>query len=436
MQRLVIPGGSYAECFPDGTARVLVGKDVQEWHRDSAVALRTFTNPFRAPLQMRFDGVRQFAGQEADSAPGLTDGGAVIHFDGALWIKEGTTCGVNACAFAPDGTLHVNDHCQHGTQGIRWIESDGTIVTGDQTYDGRGTTGVAEWTRRGNVVVGQSYVSGCTITIDGDIPHSLEAGHCTFVRTNRAGDRFAVALWKQLENCAVLFWFTIWEIAGLPAEPTVIDPPPPPPPPPLNMKLTPAQFESLKAARAALGKDILTREEGGAYLNRWCWDHRHDPNRPGLELDESDPKAIMPNGTPIWAGLRIIVDGEHYGGDVSGAASVGQFTPVDAVFERANATGPHGRVEPIDPGGIIIDPPPPPPDVVSPAVKAYVMDVEFRLAQAILGVQQTAAQEVHALQDRVTILEGHPQSGFDPTRYKTRTRVSFLGTFDGSIEPR
>jgi hypothetical protein len=423
MQRLVIPGGSYAECFPDGSYYCLVGNDVVRTNGE------VLTNPFGAdkPLHLRAHASGQFAGQGHQS-------GRVIRYDGT-WRADGPTCGVNSVCFAPDGTLHVNDHCQHGTQGIRWIEADGTIVTGDQTYDGRGTTGLAEWTRHGNVLSGQSYVSGCTVRIDGDIPRQLEPGHCTFVRFNRMGDKLAVALWKQLENCAVLFWFTVWEIAGLKPEPVVIDPIDPIDPPP--MKLTPAQFESLKAARAALNKPVLTKEEGGAYLNRWCWEHRNDPNRPGLELDESDPKAIMPNGTPIWAGLRIIVAGEHYGGDVSGASSVGQFTPVDAVFERANATGPHGRVEPIDPGGIIV----PDPDVVSQAVKDYVASVvmasESRQATALAQQVGIFSGEVSRLDQRISDLPP-PSSGtpFDPSAYKVLTSIPLFGTREGRIEKR
>jgi hypothetical protein len=431
--RQVIPGGSYAECFPDGSYYCLVGNDVVRTNGE------VLTNPFGAdkPLHLRAHASGQFAGQGHQS-------GRVIRYDGT-WRADGPTCGVNSVCFAPDGTLHVNDHCQHGTQGIRWIEADGTIVTGDQTYDGRGTTGLAEWTRAGNVVAGQSYVDGCVLAMEGlQQRRRLEPGHCTFVRFNRTGDRCAVALWKQQENCAVLFWFTVWEIAGLKPEPVVIDPIDPIDPPP--MKLTPAQFESLKAARAALNKPVLTKEEGGAYLNRWCWEHRNDPNRPGLELDESDPKAIMPNGTPIWAGLRIIVAGEHYGGDVSGAASVGQFTPVDAVFERANATGPHGRVEPIDPGGIII----PDPDVVSPAVKAYVDAAEKRLGKALAADREMWAAFMARLSGsdgegegeiarivREEVARQMPSGQtFDPSAYKVLTSVRFLGTYEGRIEKK
>lgn len=220
IRRDVIAGGSYGEAFPDGSYYVLVGHDVVRAGGEVVV------NPFGAdkPLYLRAHPSGQFAGQGHLS-------GRVIRYQNGQWIAEGTTCGVNPVCFTPAGQLIVNTDCAMGTQGIRWIDPNGTLHSGDATYNGIGTTGVAEWTQLGNVVVGQSYVDGCTIRRVGDAPRTLEPGHCTFVRFNRVGSQLAVALWKQLENCAVLFWLDEADIATLPLEPTTTPQPQPEPEP-------------------------------------------------------------------------------------------------------------------------------------------------------------------------------------------------------------
>jgi hypothetical protein len=168
---------------------------------------------------------------------------------------------------------------------------------------------------------------------------------------------------------------------------------------------------SLRAERDALNKETLTKEEGGALLNRWAWKHRNDPNRIGLQRDESDPRCYMPDGTPIWAGARMIVDGKHYGGDVMVAATVGRFEPNDADFLPADAEGPNGRVEPIDPGDVVE---PPPTGDLAELVK-YIDARLVLLEQSVLlledradlqGMQlQEQAAQILSLRSRVATLE-------------------------------
>jgi hypothetical protein len=176
------------------------------------------------------------------------------------------------------------------------------------------------------------------------------------------------------------------------------------------MKLTEAQLISLMAMRVGLAKETLTKEEGGALLNRWAWKHRNDPNRIGLQRDETDPRCYMPDGTPIWAGARMIVDGKHYGGDVMTAATVGRFEPNDADFLPADADGPNGRVEPINPGDV----PEPRPDPVPGSVEERLEVLEARADIQGMALQEATARlnlqqaEIAALKARLDTTQPPP----------------------------
>jgi len=462
--RLLIPGGSYSEAFPDGTYRVLVGKDVLAG-KDTQVPHRTYVNPFRAPLHMRFDGVQQFAGQEADSAPGLRDGGAVIHFDGSQWNKFGTTCGVNACAFGPHG-LVVNDHCQYGTQGIRWIDPDGTIHTGDETYDGRNTTGVAEWTRAGNVVLGQSYVDGCTIKRDGDVPRQLEPGHCTFEHLNRAGSTLAVSMWKQLENCAVLFWLDESDIASLKPEPIAPQPNPVPNPrPEPEPEPEPEPIPTMNYNTGPLNEYAQrrwqelphgTRHEQAATLFRILYEYRQQ---------SGDPIEVFRKGT---GGTHFLgSDGHGYAEDIcviNEGAHGKWYKDVGVAFGASTARldfggewlrpslGDEARCfPPPQPAGVEPQPEPEPEPEPEPQPDPELEARVIRLEQVLNGIATSiSAQQQHLtaleastakIAQRVEKLEQAPSGGgsFDPSKYQTKTKVN-LGfreiTYTGTIEPK
>jgi len=187
------------------------------------------------------------------------------------------------------------------------------------------------------------------------------------------------------------------------------------------MKLTDAQLISLRAMRDALNKETLTKEEGGALLNRWAWKHRNDPNRIGLQRDESDPRCYMPDGTPIWAGARMIVDGQHYGGDVMTAASVGRVEPNDADFLPADAEGPNGRVEPINPG-----------DVPEPKPEPSDLAARVKVLEDRANIQGMALQEQAA---RLNLLEaGDPPPSYESIYVTVRTGAkTYAGTLP--VEP-
>jgi hypothetical protein len=223
MKRLVIPGASYAEAWPDGGYIALAANRVHTYASsvDVPPAVETL-------LYMRGFNPQTFAGvNHADH---------VWEFRNGQWTDHGLACGVNAVLYDPSGLLHVNPvGCPFGSQGFRFFD-DGKRYTGDETYNGSHTNGLAEWTRQGDVEIGQSYVAGDAATVRQDgVRRILEPGACRFIRFNRNGSQCAVACWKMQENAAVLLWFDVSEIAGLALEqaaPVPVPVPVPVPQPP------------------------------------------------------------------------------------------------------------------------------------------------------------------------------------------------------------
>jgi hypothetical protein len=211
----VYPGGTYCDALPGGPRIVSYLTSP-----NSERQLYTRIHP---------SGVRYaFVGLESDHA---------WEWDGTQFVDHGVAHGVNAVCYDDLGHLHVNDGSA-GSQGYRfWSYDEQRLLTGDETYNGSTTNGLAEWTRHGDVTVGQSYVAGDAATVLHDgVRRILEPGHCRFIQFHRVGSQCVVACWKMQENAAVLIWFDVSEIASLPLEQPAAPPPPlpPPPPPPMN----------------------------------------------------------------------------------------------------------------------------------------------------------------------------------------------------------
>jgi len=240
-------------------------------------------------------------------------------------VPAGRGAGTGLSRVLPDGRVVLVDDDRFALPGTtRPCFADGVAVGESQRVDNNGVV----WDRAG--VRGVLWP-----TQNGFTPRCATEGDLTAV-TAWGPD---VRLWAGLRS----------ELPPAPVDPEEPEEPEEPVDPETPVKLTSAQLASLKADRDALNKPTLTKEEGGDYINAWCYKHRHDSNQPGMQRDETDPRAFMPDGTPIWAGLRLIEDGKHVGGDCFEGASVGRFTPQDAEFKDADATGPNGRVEAIEP---------------------------------------------------------------------------------------
>ena len=224
MRRAAFPDATYSFTLPDGGRGVLYpGSRIETNERDVPLpgedVLFLVGTVYAGSLYM--------AGQGHQS-------GQCWLYGPRGWKPLGPTFGVSPCAFgggwlyfvsSQNGytVLHIATGERHevpaslGSQGIRYIEN-GQPVSGDATYrDGE----LFEYTRHGEVVVGQGHEGGALIN-----GRLLEPGDCRFIRFEREGDQLAVAIVKQAERRAVLHWLTVADIPLLPMPD--VDPPPPP----------------------------------------------------------------------------------------------------------------------------------------------------------------------------------------------------------------
>ena len=344
MRREVFPGGTYCDALPGGP------RVVSYPHSDAPGGWPLFVRLHPAGVRYAFV---SHEGLQKDRCFEYEPGGFTDH---------GPACGPNAVIYKPDGHLRINVDCSAGTQGFRCYDGD-ELLLGDATYDGRGTTGLAEWSRHGDVTIGQSYIANdaCTILYQG-VRRILELGYCRFIRFNRQGSQCSAAMWKMQENCAVIVWFDVSEIAGLPLEETSTPKPPTPPepphppkppePPPMNeiahvrrirahypTPLGPRHAEFLQEVALAIGNGagLLLKGPPGTHITL--------PGGTNVAQDI----ICYPDGT-IY---DILKDGEGQAVPLWGVAN---GSPVDPA--RYYKVG--SAIPPIDPPP---DNPPPPPDV-------------------------------------------------------------------------
>jgi hypothetical protein len=289
MRRLEIPGGWYSDAHPSGAYAVTVaGKHVAT--DEGPVAF-----PGENILYLRlclFAGHRYLAGvgHQTDQAWLWRDGGA------PPWNSSGPAAGVNACAFwaergylwvcrggdqadrfdlLPDGGS-AREYLATGSQGIRWVRDDSAVLTGDATYVDK-ARGLWEYTDYGNVAIGQGPETGCVVRFKADgLGRLLEPGAVRFVRVQRVGDEFAIAMTRQDIGACVIVWATLAELLALPVAPWVVPPvvvppvvtppvtfpiPPTIPPESTPMRLTEPEKALLTAFAAAVPMPVSTDEE-------------------------------------------------------------------------------------------------------------------------------------------------------------------------------
>jgi len=223
-----IPGATYGEYWPDGTG---------------ATSLTLPPGLTTALLHFRVAADGRIAGQ-------AHQGGAALYWNGAAWLTLGSSTGISVCAFHPtSGQVYVSDapgvyiHNRDGinealvegyigSQGIRWVNPDGTVVSGDATYGIPGQLG--QYTTCGDVTIGQGLAGGVDAIVDGVLRHVCD-GVAEFLRVNRVGDAFAL-YWTDYASGYRLNT-TLAELRALPAvtpptpEPVPPDPEPEPPQP-------------------------------------------------------------------------------------------------------------------------------------------------------------------------------------------------------------
>lgn len=264
MRTEIVEGAIYGDCDLGGNFAYLVPEIDVTVNKSIHKELPIFDGHKENVLFLRWgDGI--LGGQGASDKSGI----AWVN-KGPEWIDLGKTFGVNPIAFSPEklyivrGLQDVDVYSykgqkieliasikkQIGTQGIRYIDNRGEIITGDSTYDGSKNPliDLAEYTLLDSVTIGQSYVDGAIIAYQG-LRKVIEPGNCRFVRAYRLDGQIAVGITKLSENKVVFKWFLLNEISSFPDEgvktpPIVI---PPVEPPTTTMKLP----NAVKATRDA-----------------------------------------------------------------------------------------------------------------------------------------------------------------------------------------
>lgn len=277
MQTLRFAHGLYGDAAPGGRYAVLIyGQHIET--DTGRVALPNAENVLFLRALWR-DGQRWMAGV------GHTSDLAWLHTYG--WRDYGRCAGVNPCAFGPidtfickgndlwmlvslDGFRLDHRNIATGSQGIRWIRPDGTVVTGDSSYADI-SRGVYQYTDFGDVVVGEGADEaggGCVCRFaDDGILRRIEPGQVRFVRAQRVGTNLALAFTRQDTREVVVVYATLDEMRQW----TPVDVTPQPPvEPPMS---APNHLDTVRLERAKYGTPLGV-ENAWKVTNAVAYTHR------------------------------------------------------------------------------------------------------------------------------------------------------------------
>lgn len=389
------PGGMYGECQPDGRFAV--------WLPDR---IETHAGPIALPAQSILHHRLSPVGATIAGQAGFGDGQYVV-WDGASWSvsPERVTYGVSVVAFWPDGRLEVSmPEKGYGSQGIRYIAD--RVYTGDETY-GDPVLKLSEFTRQGDIAVGQGSHNGGVTLVRGSTRKRLHDGLDYFVRFNRKGDALCVAWWEKVGASTTAHRVALLEsdIPSLPDDVLPPDAPPVPPPAPApspapqpQIPPVPDYAPELEQIRNELHPDYIGRALPGPpegprmallVLKVFAWRHRSE----GFGIFRAKPGSAN--------------NVEGYTGDVVGFANGRHWdTYRDGGFVLWNEHGPgdwpamEPRWEAVtsNPLGGAPDPPKPPPstDPKLAALEKKLVEAEIALAQKTVELRQMAERAVTA----------------------------------------
>lgn len=414
MRRKEVVGAIGGDCLPNGT---WVAGSLTQIQRGSFEADGPILPwPGHATLFPRIWGDLRIIGQ-AQREPSDPQRGAWL-YDGGQWQHLSTEApGVSPCIFDLSGNVHIATAAQ-GSQGFRYCDLNGTLVTGDDTLNAQRAKGVElglsdfwEFTHLAGVTIGQGQAA-CIAQV-GHGPHRvLEPGACYDIRFQREGDDCSVAMIKREENKAVFLWFKAQELDGLPLETGPIEPPiDPPVDPETPVQLPDNVYATLKALRPKYPTPL--GDQGAALLNEVAWTHRAE----GYGLESKSGGNTCPQPTTGKTCGCDILRTQTLGWDCLGDAE-GAGTPVQADSGPAD---PARFVAPIDPGNV--EPP------VDPPVDPPTGDLEARVAALEKGQKKLEARVTKLEQGTPTIPQTSPAT-LDVT-------VTTLGaTYGGSLTKR
>jgi hypothetical protein len=229
--RREFPGGWYIDALPTGEYCVLVkGAGIIDTH------LGPLALPSREPSAVLFltisnAGGFKFAGQAQSS----TDPAAYEYLQGTGWRAfPPPACGTNPLIYDNAGVLHRSD-CSIGSQGFRYVDESGNLVTGDQSIFRDVLPGVRlhEFTVIDNLLVGQGQEGGVLVW-DGGALRILHPGNCFNIRVRRVGNSVSIAFYTVAADglSAHIYTGQLDELRALPLVPVDTPNPAPAPPPP------------------------------------------------------------------------------------------------------------------------------------------------------------------------------------------------------------
>lgn len=256
MQVTRFSAARYACALPDGAWAVqLFGQHVAT--SEGTIPRYNGQDVLYLDLRHAENGVLQVCAGSSLDAPDHA-----LEWTGTAWRQRGPAYGTHPVLFAeptssvlltcPNG-LVVDEYLfgahvatlpiQTGSQGLRYVCEDGTVVTADTTYYSPALQ-LCEFTEWPDVAIGQGVEDGLHVRFkDEPRPRIVEPGRVRNVRAYRTGDQFGLAFCREDLNSAAVCWPTLAELRAFPFVPAPVDTPPIEPPvvipPPIPIPPTP-----------------------------------------------------------------------------------------------------------------------------------------------------------------------------------------------------
>jgi hypothetical protein len=358
-------------------------------------------------------------------------------WDGAVWIAYQLISGVSPCIYDLYGHLLLAP-TSVGSQGYRYVDEANLPVSGDDTYNSAtplaqsyGLEGLWEWTKQGDLFVGQNSADECVIV--GPIGRRLlDSKVSRFIRFIRSGDRCAVGIWHPEENHAEVITFAVADIASLPIEDLTppeppIDPPDPPEVPVLVYDFTDVQkFADTRWAQLPHGTRLEQQE--AFFRIAWEWAEKGHRETQVFQKGKTDTTFQASDGKSYAEDIWVIDQTPQGNGKWQADCGENFGAPNAKInFNKAWAP-PNGNdaamcVAPPKPAGVVVPPVEPPVPPVEPPTDPFWSEATFNLYIDSAGAEivQRAAQVglpielVHAKQKARGAGDRYRSHGVNPT---------------------
>lgn len=289
----------------------------------------------------------------------------ILEWTGLQWEDRGPACGINACAYAPDGTLITNPRCAepYGPLGIRYVTAQGPVPAIATYADNQ--RGIYEYTTWGDITVGHGgkgpHGEDPAIILYQGRKRLLEAGRNRFVRfAPPQGNQLAIGFFAMDLAAFVVYRLTVEDIATLPDITSGLPLPPEPEPEP---EPEPPSVPSLNIPAVT--------------VERWTLDELKD-GRELVVYDRENPSLEC--RTRVWienGGLRVEMR------NAAGSGRTGAFRPVKPCHPTQPEPPPEPEPDPDPDPGIPIEPPGDPGwrpsrDVILSSLRADIAMTDFQ----------------------------------------------------------